>query len=1699
MIRFYLITIFIFFSFTNFAQGFLFFKEYNTLNTNISNNCLNGGGVTTASVTVSGLDNLSNDLELLFAGADFTIKKGFDLQITVISPQKTRAVFLDTRAGSNFPIQLDRLNLFRARNCDWFLPHTSPQFVNWSAGPLFCFRPVHDFNSRFKGENPNGEWKFEFCSTATSEISLGFLMLEFRTLKSIITAPKITKKPTDCLSADGSIVFDFGSKCDQGFVYYTVDNQPWQSKPIPVDYTLGFVTKISQTITGLKAGKHTIKAMLGSASGVYNNTYNEREFTLEATNANGDIQTVCAGDFTIGNGTTSSVTVKLIPPQHWDNCGFATSITKITGKFTAGDIIVDLNTQTLGITGNGKTEFVWEITNSKGQKKTCSSFVTTVLGNAAVFTADVCKKPVKAPKCDFTKPLTYIPINISQLQKLGTKTILDKVEVTMKFPAKCTGEAYLIDPTGNTYRLFDAFSFPSYNNSGSMTVEFSTSTDPIIKLHNSAILPTSSDKLRQPIGNLNRANLRKINPNGIWNLAVCDNSNAGFDIECVKFHFNDACTKDQETPTFTQCPANRIVTLGADNKASFNITDPFSTDNCKVKQRKQEVTYLDGATAQDGKTYIEYPDVSSDQGKEYGYNVQGKGRIIVKYTTIDEANNAGYCYMYISVVGPNDCANDLVKPILVDCVPDFEITANPGGVTDYLMTDPEYFDNCGIKSIQLKITHLNGAKSINNTTSGTSNTFSPYQTYSYEVIGTGSVNFEYLVTDLKGNVGSCKTLVTIKSPNGGGGGTGPCATLNPILSMVGTNCVNNVMTVNPGTGIGRIDWKNGSQTVSTSTIQMTPSTSGQTFIPDDGKWNPLAMAFDKNGNLYVTDNSLVNPSVLKFAPGATVGTTVAGGNGIGANLNQLNSMRNIHVNDQGDLFICDRGNDRVVRWSSGATTGVVVAGGNGKGAASNQFNVPSRMFIDQNGNIFVLDADNFRVQKWSPGAAAGVTVAGTGVDGTAANQISKLARGVSVNPDGEIFVLDSISAQSPKFYGIKKFPANSTQGTNSVIVAKDSSFPWDLTQDAIGNFYITSFDHVVKRFPHNSTESTAATIVAGGNGNGAGLNQLDSPRGMTIDGQFNIYISEQGGNYRVSKWAQTLGTLPLTYTPITPGTYSADVYYTNGCKKATSSIPVVECNTPDAPTAGMTPSCIAPGQTIVLPFTVGNFKNMSGFQFELVLPAGSNLKFERIENLGTPGVQFNVLPNGNMVVIWDEPNGNALTLANGFRIFDVVLTATGSFNASATITGKDVSFFLAPDQKEVSGTITATVICLTSKVNLSGTIKTPLDKGVNNVKIDLVNGTAVEKSSTTDATGAYKIDQASPSTKVVPSRTDDPSAGINVADAARIRRHILQSSLLDSDYKKFAADVDKNGKIDVADVAVVNRIILKKISVFPNSVPSWRFIPSGLNISANPNDVNIPGFIDWTSGNATNLNFVGIKVGDVDHSASVQSDGLKLRSAATVLSIPDTTAMPGQTIVVPVRVSGGDPISIFSVNLLFDTLKIKLTKVESSLLTGFSAGSFNIIGNRVIIAWDHPQGASVTGTGQILKLTFNVVGTAGLSNIAMTDLTILDENFGAIPTILDDGSVTIGTSNTANVENNIKVSTYPNPFIDVLNVEVELDTPEKVNIILTDVAGKIIRSVSSNQVSGSHNIQIKDLDYKGVIFVKVESKNVSKYFKVIKI
>jgi sugar lactone lactonase YvrE len=186
--------------------------------------------------------------------------------------------------------------------------------------------------------------------------------------------------------------------------------------------------------------------------------------------------------------------------------------------------------------------------------------------------------------------------------------------------------------------------------------------------------------------------------------------------------------------------------------------------------------------------------------------------------------------------------------------------------------------------------------------------------------------------------------------------------------------------------------------------------------------------------------------------------TIAGGNGKGNGLNQLNSPLGLCIDDDQIIYVADYQNDRIMEWKYGATTGKVVAGGNGRGNRMNQLDCPTDVIVDKKtGDLIICDCNNRRVVRWPRR---------NGTSGQA--------------------IISNIDCRR-------------------------------LAMDNTGYLYVSNWEkHEVRQWKVGDTNGT---LVAGGNGKGNRLDQFNHPTFIFVDNDHSVYVSD-GNNYRVMKWKE---------------------------------------------------------------------------------------------------------------------------------------------------------------------------------------------------------------------------------------------------------------------------------------------------------------------------------------------------------------------------------------------------------------------------------------------------------------------------------------------------------------------------------------------------------------------------------------------------
>ncbi len=264
-----------------------------------------------------------------------------------------------------------------------------------------------------------------------------------------------------------------------------------------------------------------------------------------------------------------------------------------------------------------------------------------------------------------------------------------------------------------------------------------------------------------------------------------------------------------------------------------------------------------------------------------------------------------------------------------------------------------------------------------------------------------------------------------------------------------------------------------------------PGFSGDGGDPAEAQLNnPIGLAFDRRGDLYIVDQNNYRVRKIEFAAHTirtVVGTGVRGFAGDGGNPKnaQIGSSFAIVFDSEGNLFIADQSNNRIRKVRIGPNpTITTVAGsgadgfaGDGGDPAKADLSAPSGLALDRAGNLYFSDEHNNRIRRVTFGPRPVIsTVAGSGAAAYGGDGDNPLAAGLS-GPQG-------------------------------------------IAMDASGNLYIADYEnHRIRKVIFGAEpviNTVAGTGIAGFNGDGGSARsaRLSLPTDVAVGPDGNLYIAD---------------------------------------------------------------------------------------------------------------------------------------------------------------------------------------------------------------------------------------------------------------------------------------------------------------------------------------------------------------------------------------------------------------------------------------------------------------------------------------------------------------------------------------------------------------------------------------------------------------
>jgi len=429
--------------------------------------------------------------------------------------------------------------------------------------------------------------------------------------------------------------------------------------------------------------------------------------------------------------------------------------------------------------------------------------------------------------------------------------------------------------------------------------------------------------------------------------------------------------------------------------------------------------------------------------------------------------------------------------------------------------------------------------------------------------------------------------------------------------------------------------------------------------------NPISIALDGAGNLYIADN--YNQVIRKVTPAGFISTVAGnqasgpgyGGDGGQATSAQLNYPDGVAVDSSGNLYIADSTNNVIRKVTPGGVISTVAGNqslgfgysGDGGQATSAQLNHPYDVKLDAAGNLYIVDSYNGVVRKVTPGGIIS-TVAGLygnhstlGDGGPATSAEIFLSEAIAVDATGNLYISDAGDSLVRKV-DVSDAPSLTFSNTN----VGSTSAAQDLTVENLGNANLNfSQISVAANFNTQGADTTCATSSPVTDAATCILGIQFAPQSAGIFSGSTLVLTDN--NLNVASATQSIGLSGTGVTAPADAT-SMVVAVSPGAVTAAQSVTITATVT-DTTNSGTTPA-----GTVTFTDTVGSTTtNLNGG-----LPVSLVLGVAALSNVALSGSGTHTI-----TVTYSDGNDGATFQSN-------IGTGTATVNPSSNVGTAPASF-----------------------------------------------------------------------------------------------------------------------------------------------------------------------------------------------------------------------------------------------------------------------------------------------------------------------------------------------------------------------------------------------------------------------------------------
>ena len=305
-------------------------------------------------------------------------------------------------------------------------------------------------------------------------------------------------------------------------------------------------------------------------------------------------------------------------------------------------------------------------------------------------------------------------------------------------------------------------------------------------------------------------------------------------------------------------------------------------------------------------------------------------------------------------------------------------------------------------------------------------------------------------------------------------------------------------------------------------------------------------------------------------------------------------------------------------------------------------------------------------------------------------------------------------------------------------------------------------------------------------------------------------------------------------------------------------------------------------------------------------------------------------------------------------------------------------------------------------------------------------------------------------------------------------KHILGVQPLNSPYKMIAADVNNSQTITTLDLIQLRKLILNIDTEFQNNT-SWRFVNADYNFPVQNNPwfetfLELGSVNDLAEGAIVNIDFVGIKTGDVNGSASANAlagDDRTLNGQFD-FAVENGSLVAGNVYTVAFR--GAEMASVEGFQGTLNLNGAELVDIEYGVATAENFGLRYADQGMITASWN----GDATSEDVLFSLVIRATQDTELSDaISINDRYTVAEAYGNgntmnVGIIFSDGEV--AGSDFAVYQNT------PNPFRAETLIGFNLPEDAEATLTISDASGRVLTVLRGDYAAGYNTINVtKDM------------------------